>query len=44
MMLMLATQLLLDGAGTIEIASSVALTTGDTNDQELSGTISGSDL
>ena len=32
----------LDGAGTIEIASSVTLTTGDTNDQELSGTISGS--
>ncbi|WP_440652954.1 autotransporter-associated beta strand repeat-containing protein [Candidatus Pelagibacter sp. HIMB1542] len=31
-----------DGAGTIEIANAVTLTTGDANDQELSGTISGS--
>ena len=31
-----------DGAGTIEIANAVNLTTGDANDQELSGTVSGS--
>lgn len=31
-----------DGAGTIEIANAVNLITGDANDQELSGTISGS--
>ncbi|MDC0460866.1 autotransporter-associated beta strand repeat-containing protein [Candidatus Pelagibacter sp.] len=30
-----------DGAGTVDIASSTTLTTGDTNDQELSGTVSG---
>ena len=31
-----------DGAGAIEIANAVTLTTGDANDQELSGTVSGS--
>ena len=32
----------IDGAGAIEIANAVTLTTGDANDQELSGTVSGS--